>query len=74
MYRTTAQLPGGAARGFLLCIMAVLFAPGLATAQVIPLTLDQAFEVAARNYPLLKRDRQFIEQQNILIRSAGARP
>lgn len=52
-----------------------MLAPAAAIqAQAIPLSLDQAFEVASRNYPLLKRDRQFIEQQNALIRSAASRP
>lgn len=52
-----------------------MLAPAAAIqAQAIPLSLDQAFEVASRNYPLLKRDRQFIEQQNALIRSSASRP
>ena len=53
---------------------ALLLAPVVLSAQVIALTLDEAVEIASRNYPLLKRDRQFIEQQNALIRSAASRP
>ncbi|MCO6480948.1 MAG: TolC family protein [Phaeodactylibacter sp.] len=59
------------ARIFLLALSVV---PVFAAAQAIPLTLEQAFEVASRNYPLLQRDRQFIEQQNTLIRAAASRP
>ncbi|MCB0596606.1 MAG: TolC family protein [Lewinellaceae bacterium] len=55
-------------------ILAMLAPAAAIQAQAIPLSLDQAFEVASRNYPLLKRDRQFIEQQNALIRSAASRP
>ncbi len=61
--------PGKAA-----AIIALLLAPALLPAQPIPVTLDEAMEVASRNYPLLKRDRQFIEQQRALINSAAARP
>ena len=58
------------------CILAfvLLLAPVVLRAQVISLTLDEAVGIASRNYPLLKRDRQFIEQQNALIRSAASRP
>lgn len=56
-------------------ILTVLMAlPVTLWPQAIAITLDQAFEVASRNYPLLKQDRQFIEQQNALIRSAASRP
>lgn len=53
---------------------ALLLAPLVLWAQVFPLTMDQALGVASRNYPLLKRDRQFIEQQNALIHSAASLP
>ena len=55
-------------------VLALLMAPAVQWAQALPLTLDQAFDVAARHYPLLKRDQQFIGQQNALLGSAAARP
>ena len=58
--------------GALVC--GLLMVPDGGKAQAIPLTLEQAFEIASRNYPLLRQDRQFIEQQNTLIRSAAKPP
>ncbi len=76
MKQTTAQRKSGPVAGrwlrFLLWVL--IPAPSLLWAQATPLTLEQAFAVAARNYPLLVRDRQYIEQQQALVESAAVLP
>lgn len=62
------------AKWILALALASFLTPARPWAQTALLSLEQAFEVAARNYPMLKRDRQLIEQQNALIRSAGSLP
>lgn len=74
MQQTIARLEWGLALSLILGVLILLMAPVAIEAQVIPLTLDEAFEVASRNYPLLKQDRQFIEKQYALARSAATRP
>lgn len=60
--------------GFFAPILILVLGPAILVAQAVPLTLDEAFGIASRNYPQLKQDRQFIEQQNALIRSAASLP
>jgi outer membrane protein TolC len=55
----------------IISIFAMLFAyPCKMWAQPMSVSLSEALEIAARHYPLLKRDVQFVEQQKALIASA----
>ncbi|MCB9276062.1 MAG: TolC family protein [Lewinellaceae bacterium] len=76
MDNTIAQWKAGLKPGLLSGLMAVAFLsmPAVQWAQAVTLTLGQALQVAERNYPLLKRDLKFIEQQQALIGSAASRP
>lgn len=42
-----------------------------ASAQSIPINLEDAFEIATRNYPLLQRDAQRLTQQELLLNTAA---
>lgn len=46
----------------------------VASAQSIPINLDDAYAIAVRNYPLLQRDSQRLEQQRLLINTASSPP
>ena len=62
------SFPGGLSIISMIVIM--LVAPCKMRAQPLPVSLSEALEIAARHYPLLKRDAQFVEQQKALIASA----
>ncbi|MCB0615996.1 MAG: TolC family protein, partial [Phaeodactylibacter sp.] len=74
MQQKIAQLKWKPSLGFFAPILILVLGPAILVAQAVPLTLDEAFGIASRNYPQLKQDRQFIEQQNALIRSAASLP
>lgn len=63
-----------ASKAIALALAGLLAAAPPLLAQNKALSLEAAFEVASQNYPLIKRDQQYIQQQNALIPSAAARP
>jgi cobalt-zinc-cadmium resistance protein CzcA len=70
MKHETALLP----YRFFLFTLCFLWLCSWASAQSIPINLEDAFEIARRNYPLLQRDSQRLQQQRILINTASRQP
>lgn len=71
----TKTAPVGKASLLLFLLSSLLWLlPEQAAAQAISLSLSQATERAIRNYPLLARDQQHLEQLQLLLESAGNRP
>jgi cobalt-zinc-cadmium resistance protein CzcA len=68
MKQETALLPF---RFFLFIPLFIIWPSSRSNAQSIPINLDDAFEIATRNYPLLKRDAQRLTQQELLLNTAA---